>query len=219
FASTGGAEREPVDDIRVNAPARLAANDRAVSLEDFARIARRRSDIWQAHAALLTSPTASHDVCLTVVPANGGAVGETQKTDLIDFIEARSLPGLRVAISDYGDVGLLLGTKIYVDTERYDKTEVQEAAHAILVSTFALERRGLGQPVYIAEVVAALETVIGVETATIQTFGLKPTSPPILRTGKTGGSVSAFFPFETQVISVNPVSANADVTVAVEKVS
>ncbi|MEM7240208.1 MAG: hypothetical protein AAF501_20600, partial [Pseudomonadota bacterium] len=156
FASTGGAEREPVDDIRVNAPARLAANDRAVSLEDFARIARRRSDIWQAHAALLTSPTASHDVCLTVVPANGGAVGETQKTDLIDFIEARSLPGLRVAISDYGDVGLLLGTKIYVDTERYDKTEVQEAAHAILVSTFALERRGLGQPVYIAEVIAAL---------------------------------------------------------------
>ncbi|MEM7505604.1 MAG: hypothetical protein AAF415_02575 [Pseudomonadota bacterium] len=216
FASTGGAEREPVEDIRVNAPARLAANGRAVSIQDFARLCQRRSDVWQARARAVADPTSPYDVAIVIVPANGGLVGETLSGELIKFVERNALPGIRVTIEDFGDVNLRLATKIYVDAEKFDKTEVQEAAHATLVSTFSLQVRALGQPVYIAEVVAALETVTGVETAIVQGFGLKPGSPPIMRFGKTAGAVSALFPKPSQVISVAPASASADFTVAVE---
>ena len=216
FAATGGAEREPVEDIRVNAPSRLAANGRAVSIEDFGRLCRRRSDIWQAAARAVTNPTVPYDVEITVVPSNGGAVGPTLRTELVEFIEARAIPGTRIGIVDFSDVNFLLDTTIYVKTEVYDRTEVQAAAHAALIARFALEVRALGQPVYIAEAVAALEAVDGVETVTVGTFALKTGSAPILRSAKTAGADSAFFPFENQVISVARATASTDFTVTVE---
>ncbi|MCB1800557.1 MAG: hypothetical protein KDI82_02605 [Gammaproteobacteria bacterium] len=215
FAATGGAEREPVADIRVNAPARLAANGRAVSLVDFERLCRRRSDVWQAKARAVSSPLVAEDVAIVVVPANGGVVGATLREDLVEFIEGRALPGVRVAIEDFEAVRLIVEATVRVDVDAYDKSEVQAAAQAALIATFALEQRALGQPVYIAEVAAALERVEGVATATVQTFQV-PALPSILRTAKTAGSASAFFPFQHQVISADPASAGADMAVAVE---
>lgn len=215
FAATGGAEREPVEDIRINAPARLAANGRAVSLQDFERLCRRRSDVWQAKARATTSPQTAEDVAIVVVPANGGAVGPTLREDLIGFVEGRALPGIRVAILDYQAVRLLIEATVRVDIDAYDKTEVQAAAQAALVAEFALAKRTLGQPVYVSEVAAALERVEGVATATVQTFSV-PAMPAILRTATTGGAASAYFPFQHQVISADPASAGADMAVAVE---
>ena len=215
FAATGGAEREPVEDIRVNAPARLAANGRAVSLRDFERLCRRRSDVWQARARSLTSPQAAADVGIVVVPANGGVVGETLRQDLVEFVEGRALPGTRVAIQDYEAVRLIVEATVRVDIDAYDKTEVQAAAQAALIAEFALARRALGQAVYIAEVAAALERVTGVETATVQTFSV-PATPKILRTATTGGAASAFFALQHQVISADPTTAGADMAVSVE---
>jgi hypothetical protein len=215
FAATGGAEREPVEDIRVNAPARLAANGRAVSLRDFERLCRRRSDVWQARARALTSPRAAADVGIVIVPANGGAVGETLRLDLVEFVEGRALPGIRVAVEDYQPIRLIVEATVRVDIDAYDKAEVQAAAQAALIAEFALARRALGQAVYIAEVAAALERVEGVETATVQTFSV-PVTPKILRTATTGGAASAFFAFQHQVISADPTTAGADMAVSVE---
>jgi hypothetical protein len=106
---------------------------------------------------------------------------------------------------------------IRVDTQAYDKTEVQAAAQAALINEFSLERRLLGQPVYIAEVAAALERVTGVETVTVQSFSVSSVEP-IKRTAKTSGSDSAFFPFQHQLISTNSTTAGSDMTVIVEAI-
>ena len=217
FAATGGADREPVEDLRVNAPASLTANGRAVSLRDFERICRRRSDVWQASARLLTSPTVSESVAIVIVPANGGMVGVSLRQDLIDFVEGRATPGVRVAIEDYVPVYLTVEATVRVDIEAYDKTEVQATAQAALIDEFSLERRLLGQPVYIAEVAAALERVTGVETVTVQSFSVS-SAEPIKRTAKTSGSDSAFFPFQHQLISTNSTTAGSDMTVIVEAI-
>jgi hypothetical protein len=217
FAATGGADREPVEDLRVNAPASLTANGRAVSLRDFERICRRRSDVWQASARLLTSPTKSASVVIVIVPANGGAVGVSLRQDLINFVEGRATPLVRVALEDYVPVYLAVEATIRVDTQAYDKTEVQAAAQAALINEFSLERRLLGQPVYIAEVAAALERVTGVETVTVQSFSVSSVEP-IKRTAKTSGSDSAFFPFQHQLISTNSTTAGSDMTVIVEAI-
>ncbi|MEX2518034.1 MAG: hypothetical protein WD969_01735 [Paracoccaceae bacterium] len=216
FAATGGAEREPVEDIRANAPARLAANGRAVSLRDFERLCARRSDIWQARARASADPKRSERVAVVIVPANGGEAGPTLAAEMKAYLQARTLPGLRVAIEDYRAVRLILQTTIFVKVEKFDKNDVRVAAHAALVTEFGLARRRLGQPVYIAEVAAALERVEGVETATVQAFGVSSDSPDIERVAVVGGAASALFPAGDQVIHVYPASAGADFTVAVE---
>ncbi len=217
IAAAGGADREPVEDIRVNAPSRLAANGRAVSLRDFERLCRRRSDVWQASARLVTDPSASKNVAIVIVPANGGVVGPTLREDLVTFVEARALPGVRVVVEDFVPVRLIVEATVRVDVEAYDKTLVQTAAQEALTAEFALSERTLGQPVYISEVAAALERVTGVETATVQTFSVA-SFPAILRTAKTGDTPSAYFPFDNQVISAAVETAGADMAIAVEAI-
>ncbi len=217
YPATGGAEREPVEDIRVNAPARLAANGRAVSLRDFERLCRRRSDVWQAKARSVVAPSAAEQVAIVIVPANGGAIGPTLRADLTAFVERRTLPGVRVALEDFEPVRLMVEARIRVDAEAFDKTAVQAAAQDALIAGFSLERRALGRPAYISEVVALLERVEGVETATVRSFRV-PSLATIRRTARTGGSPSAFFPFDNQVISVRSETAGADMAVAVETI-
>ncbi|MEM7270644.1 MAG: hypothetical protein AAF401_15500, partial [Pseudomonadota bacterium] len=217
FPATGGAEREPVEDIRVNAPARLAANGRAVSLADFERLCRRRSDVWRAKARAVADPTKSEDVAITIVPANGGDVGVTLREDLTEFVEARALPGVRVAIEDFTPINLTVTTTVRVDIEAFDKSLVLAAAQSALAAAFSLEKRALGQPLYISEVVATLERVEGVETAIVTGFALKGDGEDrILRTGETNDKPSAFFPLNDQVIFADPETIAADLGVTVE---
>src|SRR5690606_20786264 len=124
LAATGGAEREPLEDIRTNAPSRLVANGRAVSLRDFERLCRRRTDIWQASAYPVTDPARSENVGIVVVPANGGGLGATLREELTEFVEARSLPGIHVGFELYEHIGLLVSATVRVDYEKFDRLEV-----------------------------------------------------------------------------------------------
>ncbi len=217
LAATGGAGREPIEDIRINAPARLAANGRAVSLKDFERLCRRRSDIWQALAYPVTNPSRHESIGIILVPANGGAIGPTLEAELVRFIESRALPGIRVALEPFVQIRLIVEATVRVDVEAFDRNHVQAAAQAALIDTFSLQRRSLGQPAYIAEVAAALEDVEGVVTATVKTFAI-PDDSAVLRVALTGSAKSAYFPHPNQVVSVDPASAGADMAVKVEAV-
>lgn len=214
--ASGGADREPVDSIRTNAPARLAANGRAVSLRDFERLCLRRSDIWQARAYAVPDPSRQENIALVVVPANGGALGETFRRELAGFLQDRTLPGLKLAIEDYHAVGLLIETKIRVDTDAFDRAEVQAAAQKALAEAFALKRRALGQPVYRSEIAAVLERVRGVETVQVKTFQLVLENTTILRTAYTAGHPSAFFPKRDQVVAIGRGGGAGSIAVEVE---
>lgn len=213
FTSAGGADREPVSDIRQNAPSKLAANGRAVSLRDFDRLCQRHASVWQAKAREVIGTAAGNQVNIVVVPANGGVVNPTLEEDLIDFIESRAAPNVAVSITGYLSLALRIHVKIYVDIGRYEKTDVKDGAEAALVAEFALKNRNLGQPLYVAEILAALERVEGVSSATITLFDLKPGAPEPLRKATISGGLVAIFPTEIQVVVLEGV---ADVTVAVE---
>lgn len=213
LATAGGADREPVSDIRENAPSKLAANGRAVSLKDFERLCRRHSSVWQAKAREVIAPGGANRVDIVIVPANGGAVTPTLESDLIDFVESRALPNTHVTITNYESLALQIHVKIRVDSSRYEKTEVKDAAEAALVLEFALNNRALGQPVYVAEILAAAERVEGVSSATISLAARKPGAPAPLREAMISGSLAAIFPKQEQVAVV---SGLADVTVDVE---
>lgn len=144
-------------------------------------------------------------------------MGPTLRADLTTYVESRALPGVRVALEDFRLVRLRVEARVRVDAEAFDRTAVQASAQQALIDGFSLERRALAQPAYISEVIALLERVEGVETATVQSFTI-PAWSEIRRTARTGGSPSAFFPFDDQVIAVRADTAGADMAVAVETI-
>ncbi|MGB3336099.1 MAG: baseplate J/gp47 family protein [Devosia sp.] len=168
FAPAGGAEREPVESMREAAPARLAANGRAVSLRDFEKLASRHAGVWQARATQLAEVGAA--VRVVVVPAYGSPVHGAFADQLASHIRDRAIPGARIEIAGFVPKLVLINAGIRVDTARYDKNDVIEAATLALAETFGLRQRRLGQALLIGEVLAALEGVEGVESAVATLF-------------------------------------------------
>jgi hypothetical protein len=213
FITAGGADREPVSAIRDNAPSKLAANGRAVSLIDIEHLCKRHASVWQAKAREVIGPGPANQVDVVIVPANGGMVNSTLEGDLIDFVRSRALPNTRITITDYKRLMLAVHVKIRVDTSRYEKSDVKDAVEAGLANAFALDQRALGQPVYVAEIMAAMERIPGVSSATITDFVVKPGPDLPLREATVAGALAAVIPTEEQVAVIAGV---ADVTVDVE---
>jgi len=210
FATEGGSNREPASAMRENAPARLATHGRAVSLADFESLSRRHASVWRARATQMIGAGAAPGVRLVIVPANGGGISGIED-DLASYIRARALPGVEIAFVAYQDFPVTVSANIQLDFAAFDKNEVQEAAVAALTSDFRLENREIGQPFYIAELMAALERVEGVSSTTITAFAPAPGAPPTGGQGQArlsliGGSVAAIFPTGDQVAWLNSVS-------------
>ena len=200
FALAGGAEQESVSSIRVNAPSRLAANGRAVSLLDCERLCRRHASVWRARAKRIMAPGTANIVQITIVPAGGGPITAGLEADLIDFVARKTLPGVRVKILDYVPLPMRLGATVRVNVARYEKNDVRRQAAAALADAFALERRDLGAPIFIAQVLTVLERIKGVASSVIGEFAIKSGVPE--RTAQIGGSVAAYFPAPDQVAFV-----------------
>jgi len=215
FPTAGGAEREPVSAMRRNAPAKLAANGRAVSLKDFERLCAGHSGVWQARARQIIRAGRTNHVDIVIVPAGGGAVTGAFKENLVTFILGRSPPGASVTISLYEAVPVSVSVTLRVERARFEASAVQEAVQTALAEEFSLSRRRLGQPLYVAEILAAAEAVPGVENLVINHFARKPGFPGPLREAEMAGALAAIFPREEQVVQVED---RRDILVQVEAV-
>jgi hypothetical protein len=202
FALAGGAAREPVSAMRVNAPARMAANGRAVSLEDFARLCRRNANVWRARAERVIEPGTANHVLVTIVPAGGGStIPPKLEGDLRDFLAARMLPGTVVSLAPYQPLTIRFDATLRVDVSRFEKNDVRRKAAAALAAQFALATRDLGQPIFAAQALAGLQSVEGVATAVLTGFTITNGNTPE-RKAQTGGAVAAYFPWPNQVAFV-----------------
>lgn len=161
----GGNDREPATSVRDSAPGSVRALSRAVSITDYEDLARRHSSVWQARSFVDTSAVGREEkIIVVVVPAQGGLLGDL-KGELIAFLQERSLPGRTVDVVDYHKVRLHLAIEISVDSAAYDPDEIEEATAIAMRDAFSLERRGLGQDLFIADVLAVAESVTGVANA------------------------------------------------------
>jgi predicted phage baseplate assembly protein len=168
FTTSGGSDGEAASAMRRNAPAHLKALGRAVSLDDFAVLARRQPGIAQARAQMHATASWRDEVVVTVVPTGGAALENGSATAIAHSLMAKATPGVRVSIQPFDPVFVTISAVIGVDAKRYVPEEVQAAAEEALRHTFGLERRTLGQHLYAAEILAALEEVPGVENATAE---------------------------------------------------
>lgn len=169
IASSGGAATEDVTSLRTSAPATLLTLERAVSLEDFALLARSHSSVWQARAFALRPGRRQRERVEVVVALSEGAplLPELQ-TNLIDFVRSHAVPGAHVSVEEYEAVVVAFQVIVRLDYSAFDKEAVLANVKATLEEAFSLKRRRLGQPLYRGELYKVVEAVTGVENSTCE---------------------------------------------------
>lgn len=163
LAATGGNDMEGVESLRENAPATLLTLERAVSLADFSFLTMSQSSVWQARA--FSRPTGlgrNQKVEVIVVPAGGGELGALGTT-LSRFLLNHAVPGIEVIVLPYEEVAFTLEILLTVDTEQFIVENVVKEVEKALSGAFSLQKRGLGQDLFLSEVYAVVEAVTGVD--------------------------------------------------------
>lgn len=164
--SSGGADREAPEDLRQRGPSTLLALDRAVSLDDFAQLARGHASVWQAASFRLPPGRGrSERIELVVMAAGGEPPTPALAAELQAFLAARALPGVALNVSGVQTQRFGLNVTVRVRSDAFDPEAVKAAVRAALSEAFSPRQRALGQPLYRGEVYQVVESVTGVENA------------------------------------------------------
>lgn len=166
LAATGGNDMEGIESLRQNAPATVLILERAVSLADFSSLAMSQSSVWQARA--FSRPTGlgrNEKIEVVVVPAGGGNLGSLEAT-LRDFLQDRAIPGVEINIVPYKSKAFSLEVHLAV-SNGYDPENTVSRVKATLEGSFSLQKRKLGQALFLSEVYEVVESTTGVEHSRI----------------------------------------------------
>jgi hypothetical protein len=176
WPATGGLDAEPVEDVRMRAPALLRAGWRAVSANDFERLTRLASP-RVARASCLAEPGVARVV---VIPHPEGAgddenfasmlPGDPVFDEVVEFLDERRAVGVRLVVEppEYQ------GVRVVATVTRTDGDEPTEAVHAraaAAIRTYLHPVRGgrdgrgwpFGRPVVAGELFGVLLDVPGVD--------------------------------------------------------
>jgi hypothetical protein len=174
--ATGGADADPVDRARANAPMAVMALDRLVSVEDYADFARTYAGIGKAVSAKLTDGLKQF-VHVTIAGDEDIPIDTTSDlyANLLQSLSSYGDPYLPVEV-DICRVRLLViagGVGLEPD---YVWDDVAPNVTAAVQALFAFDARALGQTAYRSEAAAAIQQVEGVAWVNITTFDSVPQS-------------------------------------------
>jgi hypothetical protein len=170
----GGNDMESVPALRDTAPASLLTLERAVSLIDYANLATSQSSIWQAHAfARSSSLGRQQNIEIVIVPANGATLDEKLNPIISPnflaeqraFLLRHAPYGIALTISPFEPVFINFTITVRIKSAEYNPPEVIERVRVVLLATFTLRRRRLGQALQRSEVYKVVEDVVGVENS------------------------------------------------------
>jgi predicted phage baseplate assembly protein len=160
--ASGGADREPRDQIRKNAPLGILALDRLVSVQDYADFTRTFAGIGKASAAKL-SDGAREVICVTIAGADDipiDPISDLYK-NLVQALRDLGDPHLIIEVKSRELRALVITANVAVLPD-YAWEFVEPKIRAALLDTFGFERRELAQDVTRSEVISTIQRVPGV---------------------------------------------------------
>ncbi len=176
LGASGGADRETRDQVRENAPLAVTALDRLVSVRDYADFARTFAGIAKASARRV-SDGRRQLIRVTVAGAADAPIDPTSDLhrNLLDALIALGDANVPVRVEARGLVVLVLSANVRLAAD-YLWEPVATRIRAALLDAFGFERRALGQPALLCEVVALVQRVEGVAYVDVDAFGGIPES-------------------------------------------
>lgn len=169
--ASGGADKENRDQARENAPLAVMSLDRLVSLQDYADFARTFAGIGKAAARKL-SDTKRQLVHVTIAGVDDIPIDETSGLyqNLVAALGKFGDPDLPVQVQLRQLIVLVLSANIRIATD-YQWESVVTEIRAVLLDSFGFQKRALGQPVLLSEIISAIQNIPGVEYVDVDTFG------------------------------------------------
>jgi predicted phage baseplate assembly protein len=187
LGAEGGADPEPPEQVRSNAPNTVRTFGRIVSLRDFEAAARQYAGIAKARAEQ-TWNGEEQVVQLTVARDRGAPLaGGTLYDELLADVNSRRDPNRALELQDYTRRPVVVHAKLYIDAPTYLPEVVYSAALAAIGELFDFERLNLGQTVHLSDIMATLQRVPGVVAVDVDRFIFK--CPP----GLTASARRAFY--------------------------
>jgi hypothetical protein len=161
--ASGGADPESAGEARRNIPVSLQAMGRVVSVGDFADFARTFAGIAKATATLLAADRMRF-VHLTIGGAGDITIDEHSDLhrNLVESLRKYGDPYQPFVVRLRERIVITGAARVRVSADQLWSL-VAPKVRAALVETFSYERRDFGQPVFPAEVIAAIQNLPGVE--------------------------------------------------------
>jgi hypothetical protein len=159
--SEGGADPETLEDARAAAPAAVRTLGRVVSLRDFEDAARESALVAKAHAVVVLGGDET-GVRVTVAGEDGGHLGPDAIAAVRADLDARRDPYRRLEIVDYTPIAVRVEATIIARDPARLPDDVQSSAVDALLAALAFESRGLGRALHQSDVLAALQSGVGV---------------------------------------------------------
>jgi Baseplate J-like protein len=184
--ASGGADKETRDLARENALLAVMALDRLVSVRDHADFTRRFAGIAKA-IALVVSDGRRQLVYLTIAGVDDIPIDTSSDLyqNLLAALRAAGDPDLPLRVDVRERKALVLSAKIKLLAD-YQWEPVVAAVRAQLLDRFGFDRRALGQPALLCEVIAAMQSVRGVDWVDVDAFGAVAQTVDDIVTGPDG---------------------------------
>jgi predicted phage baseplate assembly protein len=168
--ATGGADPDGPAEARRDIPVAVSAVDRLVGVPDYEDFTRARAGIDKASARRLYDGARE---LIHVTAAGSDDMPLDAASGVLTALRASLAelgdPQLPVDVADREAVLLVIAARVRVATgDTWDA--VQPAVQAALTERFSFAARDLGQPAYLAEVLATIHAVPGVDYADVTAF-------------------------------------------------
>jgi predicted phage baseplate assembly protein len=165
--TSGAKDRDRREDARINAPLTVLTLDRIVSLQDYEDFARAYAGIAKA-LATWTWNGQVRGVFLTVAGPNGEVLPPDDRHlgNLVSSLQQNGDPYIPLRVQSYRPAMFRLAARVSVDPDRR-QTDVLPEVEGALRTHFSFDMRSFGQPVTLAEVLAAMQRVPGVVGADV----------------------------------------------------
>lgn len=174
LAAWGGRRPESLEDVRQYAPQAFRVQQRAVTEDDYARVAERHPEVQKAAATFRWTGSWT-TVFVTVDRRGGRPVDAVFEAQLLDFLNCYRMAGYDLEVDGPRFVPLDLALEVCVEPG-YEKTAVARELYRVLGRRPLPDgRQGLfhpdawtfAQPVYLSPIYAAVAAVDGVASAVV----------------------------------------------------
>ncbi len=164
FPATGGADPESSEGARENAPNTVRTFDRAISVADFADLAREYVGVAKAHAGWVWDGE-ERVVFVTVAGDDGEPLG-SKLADVRAYLDLRRDPNRAVRIAEHDAVPFTVHADVDIAPDRH-RDDVEAAVARSVADYFAFANRAFGQAVHLSDVYAVIHGVEGVVSARV----------------------------------------------------
>jgi hypothetical protein len=205
--ATGGADADPIDRSRANAPMAVMALDRLVSVQDYADFTRTYAGIGKAVSARLSDGQRLF-VHVTIAGAEDIPIDTNSDlyANLLQSLSSYGDPHLPVEV-DICRIRLIVMAATIGLQANYVWDDVVPNVTAAIQALFAFDARALGQTAYLSEAIAAAQRVEGVAWVNVTTFDGVPQSVTAAQLAALAGTLKRRPYVQAALAEVNSAAA------------